>query len=120
MRGSSDELEEGLVEGILDEGLDVVKLGLATTPMVYFSSGKLEVDGAVMITASHNPSWYNGFKICLKNAVPVGEGSGIEKIKKMALEEKFKKTGKRGTNYGREKPERRILEIHCLVFLRPE
>ncbi len=96
MRGSSDELEEGLVEGILDEGLDVVKLGLATTPMVYFSSGKLEVDGAVMITASHNPSWYNGFKICLKNAVPVGEGSGIEKIKKMALEEKFKKTGKRG------------------------
>jgi len=96
MRNSSDELEEGLVEGILDEGVDVVKLGLATTPMVYFSSGKLEVDGAVVITASHNPSCYNGFKICLKNAVPVGEGSGMEEIKKMAIEGKFKKAKKRG------------------------
>ncbi len=96
MRSSSDELEESLIEGILDEGVDVVKLELATTPMVYFSSGRLKVDGAVIITASHNPSWYNGFKICLRNAVPVGEGNGIEEIKKIAIEGKFIKTKQRG------------------------
>jgi len=103
VRISSDELEKAFVEGVLSEGKDVVKIGLATTPLVYFASGKLDVAGAAMITASHNPAQYNGFKFCLKEAVPVGEGSGMEEIKRMAVENEFEKNGQ-------EKEKGRIFE----------
>jgi phosphomannomutase len=89
MRESSVELEAGLIAGITDEGADVIKIGLSTTPMLYFASWQIEADTAVMITASHNPAEYNGMKFCLKNAVPIGEGSGMEEIRDMALTEKF-------------------------------
>ena len=56
MRGSSKELEKGLIDGLVEQGVDVIKIGLATTPMLYFASWKLDVDAAVMITASHNTS----------------------------------------------------------------
>ena len=89
MRNSSPEMEAGLIEGIISQGADVVKIGLSTTPMVYFASWKLPVDGAVMITASHNPSEWNGMKFCKKDAVPIGEGSGMEEIKKLAMKGEF-------------------------------
>lgn len=86
MRSSSPELTESLIEGITDQGADVVKIGLATTPMLYFASWKMEnVDVGVIVTASHNPAEYNGMKFCLKGAVPIGEGSGMEEIKDLAL-----------------------------------
>ena len=85
MRGSSKELEKGLIDGLVEQGVDVIKIGLATTPMLYFASWKLDVDAAVMITASHNTSEWNGFKLCRKNAVPIGEGEGMEEIKKLVM-----------------------------------
>lgn len=89
MRVSSPEMEEALVMGITDQGADVVKIGLASTPMIYFSSWKLAVDASVIITASHNPAQYNGMKFCWKGAVPIGEGSGMEEIKELAINGEF-------------------------------
>jgi len=96
IRTSSDALEEKLVEGFVDSGVDVIKIGVSSTPMVYRASSQLGVDAAVIITASHNPAQYNGMKICLTNAVPVGKGAGIEEIKELALNDIFEKSDKKG------------------------
>lgn len=62
-RSSSEPLSDALIEGITSTGVDVVFLGLCTTPMYYYAQKKLKIDPGVMITASHNPKEYNGFKI---------------------------------------------------------
>jgi len=96
IRQSSPALFKSLVRGITDEGADVYDLGLTTTPMVYFASGRLNVDGGIVITASHNPAEYNGLKLCRKNAVPIGENSGMLDIKNIVLKNNFSKTAKKG------------------------
>jgi len=79
-RTSSPEFFEALVRGICDEGLDVVDLGLISTPMLYYGVDHLGTRGGVMITASHNPAQYNGFKVCREHAIPVGEATGLKEI----------------------------------------
>ena len=79
-RTSSPAFFEALVRGICDEGLDVVDLGLISTPMLYYAVDHLGTRGGVMITASHNPAQYNGFKICREHAIPVGEATGLKEI----------------------------------------
>lgn len=79
-RVHSGELTDALVEGIRDEGIDVVDLGWVATPMLYFGVEKLAAAAGVMVTASHNPGRYNGFKVCRAHAVPVGEASGLKEI----------------------------------------
>jgi phosphomannomutase len=83
-RQSSPELSEALIRGIREEGVDVVEIGLVATPMLYFAVEALAADGGVMVTASHNPAQYNGFKICREHAIPVGEASGLREIEKLA------------------------------------
>jgi phosphomannomutase len=83
-RESSPELGDALVRGIREEGVDVVDIGLVATPMLYFAVEALGADGGVMVTASHNPAQYNGFKICREHAIPVGEASGLREIEKLA------------------------------------
>jgi phosphomannomutase len=85
MRESSQNLQEAFTKGAIEQGCDVVKIGMSSTPMAYFSSWNLDIDGAVIITASHNPAGWNGMKFCLKDAIPVGEGSGMEEIKELAI-----------------------------------
>lgn len=97
MRTSSPEVKEGLVNGITDQGADVVDIGLVSTPMAYFASWKLDVDGSVMITASHNTSEWNGMKLCKKNAVPIGENDGMEEIRDLAIGGKFEDVSQKGT-----------------------
>ena len=96
IRKSSNSLEQALINGITDQGADVIKIGLSTTPLLYFASGQLDVDLGIIITASHNPAEYNGFKICRKKAVPIGEGTGMEKIKKLALNKNFSNPDNKG------------------------
>lgn len=96
MRESSVLLEKALIEGILDQGVDVVKIGLVSTPMFYFASGRLEVGAGAFITASHNPAEYNGVKFCRGQAIPIGEGSGMEEIKNLVLEDDFASSLKKG------------------------
>src|SRR5215831_4273261 len=83
-RLSSPALSGAFVEGLLDTGTDVVDLGLATTDMVYFASGRLSLPG-VMFTASHNPPQYNGIKLCRAGAAPVGQDTGLQEILQLAL-----------------------------------
>ena len=83
MRPSGVELAGAFADGVRSQGLDVVDLGLASTDLVYFAAGKLDAPGA-MWTASHNPAQYNGVKLCLAGARPIGEDSGLRDIKEMA------------------------------------
>jgi phosphomannomutase len=82
-RISSPELFNYLKKGIMDQGGIVLDIGLSTTPMQYFATCFLKGDGGVMITASHNPKEYNGFKIVAKNASPIGEESGLKELKQI-------------------------------------
>lgn len=95
-RASSPALFEAFAKGAREAGADVIDLGLLTTPMVYFASWHLDVDAAVSITASHNPPEYNGMKIALKNALPVGEKTGLFDIRDRVLAGMFEHSEKMG------------------------
>ena len=88
IRLSSDEIFENLCNGINDAGVDVWNLGLATTPMVYFSTVYYKAQASVQITASHNPKQYNGMKISRAMAIPVGGDTGLKELERMVNEEK--------------------------------
>jgi phosphomannomutase len=79
MRSSSPALAAAFAEGVVAQGLDVVRIGLASTDQLYFASGLLDCPGA-MFTASHNPATYNGIKLCLAGAKPVGKDTGLDTI----------------------------------------
>jgi phosphomannomutase len=87
MRESGVELCAELCAGLQAEGVDVIDVGRVTTPMVYFATTRLGAAGGVMITASHNPDGYNGFKICGREAIPVGIETGLADIRERAFVE---------------------------------
>jgi phosphomannomutase len=83
MRDSSPSLAAAFADGVTDQGLDVVSIGLASTDMLYYASGTLGLPGA-MFTASHNPAKYNGIKLCRAGATPVGQDTGLVTIREDA------------------------------------
>lgn len=82
MRDSSAPLAAAFTDGATSQGMDVIRLGLASTDMLYFASGKLNLPG-IMFTASHNPAKYNGMKLCKSGAKPVGQDTGLIKIREL-------------------------------------
>lgn len=96
-RVSGPSLHSALVKGITDAGCDVIDLNMITTPMLYFSSHNLDVDGAIAVTASHNPGEYNGIKICRKNALPVGSVSGLNNIRDAVIAGSFENSTTKGS-----------------------
>lgn len=82
MRLSGPSLIKSLIKGIAGQGVNVIDLGLISTDAIYYAAGKLNHPGA-MLTASHNPAEYNGLKMCLADAKPVGQETGLLEIKKM-------------------------------------
>lgn len=84
MRASSPELSRAFLAGVLAEGMDAIDLGMISSDLLYFASGKMDLPG-VIITASHNPGEYNGIKFCGKAAAPIGEETGLMEIKGLAL-----------------------------------
>ena len=83
MRPSGIGLVDAFASGVTGQGVDVIDIGLASTDMLYFAAGSLDVPGA-MFTASHNPAQYNGVKFCLSGARPVGQDSGLDEISAIA------------------------------------
>jgi phosphomannomutase len=85
MRESSPGLATAFAEGATSQGADVVEAGLASTDLLYFAAGSLDVPGA-MFTASHNPARYNGIKLCRAGASPVGQDTGLAEIRDLVAE----------------------------------
>ena len=87
MRATSNALEEALIDGLLSSGTTVTQIGLCSTPMFNFAIGEAggAYDLGVMVTASHNPASYNGFKITRGDNLPIGSGSGMEELRDIAI-----------------------------------
>src|SRR5580698_3805016 len=83
MRESGVELSAAFADGVRSEGTAVIDLGLASTDLLYFAAGSLDAPGA-MFTASHNPAQYNGLKLCLSGARPIGRDTGLAEIQATA------------------------------------
>lgn len=101
-RTSSPVLRNGVVRGMTDAGADVIDVHDTTTPLFYFSVVKLQVDGGVMVTASHNPPQYGGLKFVGKNSVPIGKETGlldIEKMSQSSLQPELNKGGVSDANF---------------------
>jgi phosphomannomutase len=97
VRLSSEALFEALTRGLTDSGVDVLDLGLCGTEQVYFAAFHLELDGGIMITASHNPIDYNGFKFVRESAKPLSGDSGLQDIRRIAEEESFSDSNTKGS-----------------------
>lgn len=89
MRISGPRLQAELMRGITDQGANVVDIGLVSTDTLYFAVGKYEYPAGVMITASHNPAGYNGFKICREEARALSLETGVGDIRDMVVSGEF-------------------------------
>jgi len=85
MRLSGETLEKAFIEGVTEAGADVLDLGLVSTDALYFAVGHLEEPGGAMVTASHNPKEYNGFKLCREDAIALSLDEGIGQIRDLIL-----------------------------------
>ena len=89
MRVSSPAIAAAIMRGITDQGADAIDLGLTTTDELYFAVGKYGYPAGVMITASHNPAQYNGFKMCREEAIPISLETGGDAIRDIVLAGQF-------------------------------
>jgi phosphomannomutase len=85
MREHGPRLKAALIRGITGAGADVISIGQCSTPMSYFAAATLDVDGAIMVTASHNPAQYNGFKFSKRGGQPMGMGTGLERVRELVI-----------------------------------
>lgn len=91
MRPSSIKFQNQIMRGIQDEGVNVVDIGLASTPLFNFACAHYkEYAGGIMVTASHNPAQYNGFKLTMADGLPVGKQTGMNEIREMVERNEFK------------------------------
>jgi phosphomannomutase len=102
MRVSSPALSQALMRGITEQGADAIDLGLTTTDELYFAVGKFNYPAGVMITASHNPKQYNGFKFCREQAIPISSATGLNQIRDIVLAGQFEQPGGKGQIVPRE------------------
>ncbi|WP_192457613.1 phosphomannomutase CpsG [Musicola keenii] len=98
IRLSSEELKSALSDGLRDAGVDVIDLGMTGTEEIYFAAFHLDVDGAIEVTASHNPMDYNGMKLVGRGAKPISGDSGLNDIRDLAASGQFNTSERKG-NY---------------------
>jgi len=115
IRLSSPSLFQHLTRGITEAGADVIDIGLCSTDALYFAVGKFGYPAGIMITASHNPKEYNGFKMCEKGALPLSGQEGIEQIKQIILKEDFQPVTKKGTFRHQDIIEAYIQHVLCFI-----
>ena len=89
MRLSSSELTEVLIRSLSDSGVEVVDIGVGGTEMVYYATFSLDLDGGIMVTASHNPPNYNGMKLVREGARPISADTGLKEIRALAERAEF-------------------------------
>jgi len=99
VRLSGEELEKAVIRGLVSVGCNVMDLGLVTTPILYWSIAHLKRDGGVMVTASHNPPEWNGFKLCREKGLIVGQGFGMEELKAIIKRKKFSEPASTGKSH---------------------
>lgn len=116
MRPSSPQLADAFSAGVTSLGLDVIRIGLASTDMLYFAAGKLNMPGA-MFTASHNPGEYNGIKLCLSGARPIGKESGLLTIEKFVRAGTPISFGGVGVESERNLLSDYVKHLHTLVYV---
>src|SRR5450755_4749673 len=115
MRASSESLFEAFARGVTAAGADVVDLGLTSTDELYFAVGKYGYPAGVMITASHNPKEYNGFKLCRENAIALSAETGVYAIRNLVVAGRFTDAARAGRITSRD-----VLPNftdHCLSFI---
>ena len=120
MRPSGPELVEAFSRGVMEQGVDVVDIGLASTDLMYYASGVLDMPGA-MFTASHNPAGYNGVKLCLAGARPIGVDTGLAEVQAVAERVLDGNRPARAASAGR-RTERNLLDAfadHVVSFVDP-
>jgi phosphomannomutase len=115
MRPSSDALFRAFAKGASEQGADVVDLGQTSTDELYFAVGHFGYPAGAMITASHNPKEYNGFKLCRENAIPLSGDTGVYAIRDLALAGSFAPAPRRGSVTAKD-PLPTFAE-HCLSFI---
>jgi phosphomannomutase len=114
MRPSSAPLAAAFADGAALAGADVIELGLISTDLVYFASGKLDAPAA-MFTASHNPAQYNGIKLCRAGAAPVGQDTGLKDIKAMVASGLLERAEERGRVEQRDLLPEYVQHVHSFV-----
>lgn len=102
MRLSSPSLRAQVEKGLLESGLNVIDIGLSSTPTFYFAVAYYGYDAGIQVSASHNPKEYNGFKMVLKGAFPVSKNSGIMRLKEIMISESFSGKEERGIVFREE------------------
>ena len=115
MRPSGEGFMEAMSRGAADAGADVTQVGLLSTDAIYFAVGHFGFDGGVMITASHNPAQYNGFKFCREEAIAISLETGLGAIRDKAMSGDFKPSARTGTIKQQD-----VLDAfadHCLSFI---
>ncbi|MFN2450596.1 MAG: phosphomannomutase/phosphoglucomutase, partial [Candidatus Baltobacteraceae bacterium] len=115
MRPSGESLMQALTNGATDAGADVTQIGLISTDCIYFAVGHYGFDGGIMITASHNPADYNGFKFCREQAIAISLDTGLAEIRDKAVAGDFAAASRKGTVSQQD-----VLDDfaqHCLTFI---
>lgn len=97
MRVSGEEIQTELMRGLTEGGVNVVHIGMATSPMFYFAVHMLKTDGGLMVTASHNPAKYNGIKITREEAIPIGGNSGLMDIRDLVEKRDWQDVAEKGS-----------------------
>ena len=97
IRLSSEDLAEALAEGLMDAGADVIDIGLCGTEEVYFATAHLGASGGIMVTASHNPSDYNGMKFVREQSRPISGDTGLNEIREAVAAGNFSSAVKKGS-----------------------
>lgn len=92
MRLSSPILKEKLIQSLVDSGVEVIDIGLAPTPTFYFAVAHYGYDGGILVSASHNPKEYNGFKLVREKASPIGANTGMNDLRDLVMNQQFKKS----------------------------
>jgi phosphomannomutase len=97
VRASSEALAQSVAQGLIEQGCEVLDLGLSGTEEMYFATTHFGADGGICVTASHNPMDYNGMKMVRAGSAPLDAASGLARIKELAEVNAFEKSNQRGT-----------------------